>query len=90
MAAGLIHSAVEDFAGELATVARRFLQLDEWKDTEHIVMGGGLSGSHIGRLAIDGRSGGQRLRFGIRKDLAHRALLAPATVQDRSCEPWNQ
>jgi ROK family protein len=52
VAAGLIHSAIEDFAGELATVARRFLQLEEWKDTEHIVVGGGLSGSHIGRQAI--------------------------------------
>src|SRR4029450_12110699 len=50
LAAGLVHSAVEDFAGELATVTARFLQLDEWKETEHIVVGGGLSGSHIGRL----------------------------------------
>ena len=52
VAAGLVHSAVEEFAGELATVARRFLALDEWKDTEHIVVGGGLSGSHIGKIAI--------------------------------------
>lgn len=52
VAAGLIHTAVEEFAGELATVAARFLKVDEWKDTEHIVVGGGLSGSHIGRLAI--------------------------------------
>jgi hypothetical protein len=52
LAAGLVHSAVEDFAGELATVTARFLQLDEWMNTEHIVVGGGLSGSHIGRLAV--------------------------------------
>jgi hypothetical protein len=52
LAAGLVHSAVEDFAGELATVTARFLRLDEWKETEHIVIGGGLSGSHIGRLAV--------------------------------------
>ena len=52
VAAGLVHSAVEEFAGELATVARRFLALDEWKNTEHIVVGGGLSGSHIGKIAI--------------------------------------
>ncbi len=52
LAAGLVHSAVEEFANELAIVARRFLQLNEWKDTEHIVVGGGLSGSHIGNLAI--------------------------------------
>jgi hypothetical protein len=52
LAAGLVHSAVEDFASELATITARFLQLDEWKKTEHIVVGGGLSGSHIGRLAL--------------------------------------
>jgi predicted NBD/HSP70 family sugar kinase len=51
-AAGLIHTAVEEFAGELAAVAQRFLVLEEWKDTQHIVVGGGLSGSHIGKLAI--------------------------------------
>lgn len=52
VAAGLIHTAVEEFADELATVAARFLKVEEWKDTEHIVVGGGLSGSHIGKLAI--------------------------------------
>jgi hypothetical protein len=52
LAAGLVHSAVEEFAGELATVTARFLQLDEWKKTEHIVVGGGLTASHIGRLAV--------------------------------------
>jgi hypothetical protein len=51
LAAGLVHSAVEEFAGELAAVTARFLRLDEWNKTEHIV-GGGLSGSHIGRLAL--------------------------------------
>jgi len=52
IAAGLVHTAVEEFANELAIVAARFLQLAEWKDTQHIVVGGGLSGSHIGKLAI--------------------------------------
>jgi hypothetical protein len=52
LAAGLIHSAVEEFAGELTVVTARFLQFDGWNDTEHIVVGGGLSGSHIGKLAI--------------------------------------
>jgi hypothetical protein len=52
IAAALIHTAVEEFAGELTLVTERFLKLDEWKDTEHIVVGGGLSGSHIGKLAI--------------------------------------
>jgi hypothetical protein len=52
VAAALVHSAVEEFAGELATVTTRFLQLEEWKDTEHIVIGGGLSGSHLGKLSV--------------------------------------
>jgi len=52
VAAGLIHSAVEEFAQELATVIRRFLRLEKWKGTERIVVGGGLSSSHIGRLAM--------------------------------------
>ncbi len=55
-AAGLIHTVVEEFAGELANVVRRFLRLKTWKDTESIVVGGGLSASHIGTLAM-GRAG---------------------------------
>jgi predicted NBD/HSP70 family sugar kinase len=50
--AGLVHTAVEEFAQELATVVRRFLRLEEWSGTERIVMGGGLSASHIGELAM--------------------------------------
>ncbi|MBS0219970.1 MAG: ROK family protein [Proteobacteria bacterium] len=52
IAAGLVHTAVEEFASELATVVRRFLRLAAWKDTERIVIGGGLSSSHIGQLAM--------------------------------------
>lgn len=52
IAAGLVHTAVEEFANELATVVRRFLRLPAWKDTERIVIGGGLSASHIGQLAM--------------------------------------
>jgi predicted NBD/HSP70 family sugar kinase len=52
VAAGLIHSAVEEFAQELATVVRRFLRLGKWEGTQRIVVGGGLSSSHIGRLAM--------------------------------------
>lgn len=52
MAAGLVHTAVEEFAQELALVSRRFLELEAWADTERIVVGGGLSSSHIGELAI--------------------------------------
>ncbi len=56
MAAGLVHTAVEEYAVELATVVRRFLRLEQWQGTERIVIGGGLSASHIGELAM-GRAG---------------------------------
>jgi predicted NBD/HSP70 family sugar kinase len=52
LAAGLVHTAVEEYAIELATVVRRFLRLKNWHDTERIVIGGGLSASHIGELAM--------------------------------------
>jgi predicted NBD/HSP70 family sugar kinase len=51
-AAGMIHSAIEEFAQEFAAVIRRFLRLKEWKDVERIVVGGGLRESRIGELAI--------------------------------------
>src|ERR1043165_4795585 len=52
LAAGLVHTAVEEYAVELATVVRRFLRLKDWHGTERIVVGGGLSASHIGELAM--------------------------------------
>jgi hypothetical protein len=51
-AAGLIHSAVEDFAQELADVVSRFLRLKAWKDTQRLMVGGGLRQSRVGELAI--------------------------------------
>jgi predicted NBD/HSP70 family sugar kinase len=51
-AAGLVQSAIEDFAQELATVVRRFLRLKTWRDTERIVVGGGLRESRVGELSI--------------------------------------
>ncbi len=51
-AAGMVHSAIEEFAQEFAAVIRRFLRLKEWKDVERIVVGGGLRQSRIGELAI--------------------------------------
>jgi hypothetical protein len=51
-AAALVHGAVEEFAQELASVTRRFLRLKGWKDTQRIVVGGGMSGSRVGKLAI--------------------------------------
>jgi len=50
--AGMVQSAIEDFAQQLASVIRRFLRLKEWRDTECIVVGGGFRGSRIGELAI--------------------------------------
>ncbi len=51
-AAGLVHSAVEEFAQELTAVIRRFVKTKGWKDTESIVMGGGFRASRVGELAI--------------------------------------
>lgn len=52
LTAGLVHTAVEEFAQELATVVRRFLRLEGWSGTERIVVGGGLSASRIGELSM--------------------------------------
>lgn len=52
LAAGVVLSAIEDFAQELATVTARFLGLNGWKDTQRIVVGGGLRESRVGELAI--------------------------------------
>lgn len=52
IAAGLVHTAIEEFATELATVVRRSLRLETWQGAERIVVGGGLSASQIGHLAM--------------------------------------
>ena len=49
---GIVQSAIEGFAHELALVTRHFLKLEGWSDVERIVMGGGFSGSRVGELAI--------------------------------------
>ncbi|MBV9250878.1 MAG: ROK family protein [Acetobacteraceae bacterium] len=51
-AAGLILTAIEEFAQELATVCRRLLRLKTWQSAERIVVGGGFRGSRVGELAI--------------------------------------
>ena len=50
--AGLVHSVIEDFAGEFATVVRRFLRHKDWSGTACIVVGGGLRKTRVGELAI--------------------------------------
>jgi hypothetical protein len=47
----VVHSAVEDFAQELAHVTRRFLKTRAWDKTERIVVGG-FRESRPGELAI--------------------------------------
>jgi predicted NBD/HSP70 family sugar kinase len=51
-ASALVHSAIEDFAQELAYVTRRFLKTKAWAKTERIVVGGGFRDSRLGELAI--------------------------------------
>src|ERR1700757_429112 len=51
-ASAVVHSAIEEFAQELAHVTRRFLKTKAWANTERIVVGGGLRDSRLGELAI--------------------------------------
>lgn len=52
VAAGIIHGAIEEFAKQLAGVVRRYLRLKAWRDTERIVVGGGIRQSRVGELVI--------------------------------------
>ena len=51
-ASAVVHSAIEEFAQELAYVTRRFLNTKAWAKTERIVVGGGFRDSRLGELAI--------------------------------------
>jgi predicted NBD/HSP70 family sugar kinase len=51
-ASAVVHSAIEDFAQELAHVTRRFLRTKGWEKTERIVVGGGFRDSRLGELVI--------------------------------------
>ncbi|RZN25989.1 ROK family protein [Bradyrhizobium sp. Leo121] len=51
-ASAVVHSAIEEFALELAYVTRRFLKTKPWAKTERIVVGGGFRDSRLGELAI--------------------------------------
>jgi ROK family len=51
-ATAIVHSAIEEFAQELAYVTRRFLKTKAWAGTERIVVGGGFRDSRLGELAI--------------------------------------
>ncbi|HEX4892696.1 MAG TPA: ROK family protein, partial [Hyphomicrobiaceae bacterium] len=55
-AAGIVQSAIEDYAQRFVKVVRRFLKQKSWKDTQCIVVGGGFRASRIGELSM-GRAG---------------------------------
>ncbi|MFT0859551.1 ROK family protein [Ancylobacter sp. G4_0304] len=48
----LVLSAVEDYAGELATVIRRLLRTKDWRDTRRIAIGGGLREGRFAQIAV--------------------------------------
>jgi len=52
LAAGLVHTTVEEFGKELAGVIKAFTALPAWEGTERIVIGGGMIASHIGEQAM--------------------------------------
>ncbi|WP_052402868.1 ROK family protein [Muricoccus aerilatus] len=67
-AAGLVHSAIEDFAQEMTAVIRRFLRLPGWRGTERIAVGGGFLEARIGlmavgRVAILLKAGGEQIQL---------------------------
>lgn len=51
-AAGIIHGAIEKFAGRLAGVVRRYLRQKKWRKVKRIVVGGGIRQSRVGELII--------------------------------------
>jgi predicted NBD/HSP70 family sugar kinase len=51
-AAAVVHSAIEEFAQQLAYVTGRFLKSKSWEKTERVVVGGGFRDSRLGELAI--------------------------------------
>jgi predicted NBD/HSP70 family sugar kinase len=51
-AAGVVHSAIEEFAQALSSVIERFLKVPSWRGTECIVIGGGFRASRVGELAL--------------------------------------
>src|ERR1700755_1694013 len=51
-AAAVVHSAIEEFAQELAYVTRCFLKTKAWAKTQCIVVGGGFRDSRLGEVAI--------------------------------------
>lgn len=65
---GLIFTAVEEFAQQLALVTRRFLKDENWRGTQRIAVGGGMRDSRVGEWAI-GRAAALLKMDGISVDL---------------------
>ena len=71
-AAGVIHSAVEDFAQTLAGVIKRFLKDPSWRGTQCIVVGGGFRAKPRGRARARTHRGAAEVRRSRARDGAHR------------------
>lgn len=54
---GLVRETADRFGERLAAVVLRFLDWDYWRGTERVVIGGGLSETRIGHLAISAADG---------------------------------
>jgi hypothetical protein len=52
LSAGFVHSVIEGFAQEFASVVRQFLKDKAWQGTECIFVGGGMSSRQIGAVAM--------------------------------------
>ena len=74
--AGLVHTAIEEFSVELADVIRCFLKLDDWRDTQRIVIGGGSAVAASARSSRGGRRCSSRAR-------ATRSSWTPTSLRPR-------
>jgi hypothetical protein len=88
-AAGLVQGAIEDYAGALASMVRRFLALPEWAGTQHVLVGGGLRSARVGEVAVGRaavllRTAGVPLRLApIRHDPDEAGLIGAARLVPR-------
>lgn len=48
----LVHAAMEDYARDLAAVLRRLLRTKDWRGTERIAVGGGLTAGRFAAIAV--------------------------------------
>ncbi|MCS0501236.1 ROK family protein [Ancylobacter mangrovi] len=48
----LIHSAIEEYACKLLAVIRHLMRTKDWRETQRIVVGGGLRGGRFAEIAV--------------------------------------